>query len=181
MLCGGRGTRLAFDGEKPLLPVGGEPMVDRVLDALAASRVGTAYAVVSPHGPETAAHVDCPTVETPGEGYVTDLEAALADARVAEPVVTVAADLPLLDGATVDAVLDAHGGGSLTVATPVSVKRALGVSVDTQFVHDGEAVAPTGLNVVGGDPERTVVRDDARLAVNVNRRGDADVAERLLD
>ncbi len=180
VICGGKGTRLDYDGEKPLFPVDGEPMVDRVLAALADSRVDRVYAVVSPHAPETAAHVDCPTVETPGEGYVADLQHALADERVTEPVVTVAADLPLLDAEAVDGVLDAHEAGSLTVATPTFLKSALGVSVDTTFVHDGEELAPAGVNVVGDGPDRTLVRDDARLAVNVNRREDAEVAERLL-
>jgi adenosylcobinamide-phosphate guanylyltransferase len=180
VMCGGKGTRLDADAEKPLFEVDGEAMVDRVLAALEASRVEQVYAVVSPHAPETAAHLDCPVVETPGEGYVADLTAALEDDRVDEPVLTVAADLPLLDGAVVDSVLDDYEGGSLTVATPTLVKRMFGVSVDTRFDHEGEEVAPTGVNVVGDDPDRTVVRDDARLAVNINRREDAEVAERLL-
>ena len=180
VMCGGKGTRLDADAEKPLFEVGGEAMVDRVLAALEASRVEQVYAVVSPHAPETAAHLDCPVVETPGEGYVADLTAALEDDRVDEPVLTVAADLPLLDGAVVDSVLDDYEGGSLTVATPTLLKRTLGVSADTRFDHEAEEVAPTGVNVVGDGPDRTVVRDDARLAVNVNRREDAEVAERLL-
>ena len=180
VMCGGKGTRLDADAEKPLFEVDGEAMVDRVLAALEASRVEQVYAVVSPHAPETAAHLDCPVVETPGEGYVADLTAALEDDRVDEPVLTVAADLPLLDGAVVDSVLDDYEGGSLTVVTPTLLKRTLGVSVDTRFDHEGEEVAPTGVNVVGDDPDRTVVRDDARLAVNINRREDAEVAERLL-
>ncbi|WP_206425083.1 NTP transferase domain-containing protein [Halosimplex salinum] len=179
-MCGGKGTRLDWDGEKPLFPVDGEPMVDRVVAALEASRVERVYAVVSPHAPETAAHVDCPTIETAGEGYVADLGAALDDERISEPVLTVAADLPLLDAKVVDDVLDAYEGGSLTVATPTFLKSALGVSVDTSFVHEGEELAPTGVNVVGEGPDETIVRDESRLAVNVNRREDAEVAERLL-
>lgn len=180
MICGGKGTRLDYDGEKPLFPVDGDPMVDRVLAALAASRIERVYAVVSPHAPETASHVDRPTIETPGEGYVADLQHALADDRVDRPVLTVAADLPLLDAETVDDVLDAYESGSLTVATATFLKSALGVSVDTTFVHEGEQLAPAGVNVVGDGPDRTLVRDDARLAVNVNRHEDAEVAERLL-
>ncbi|WP_436926978.1 NTP transferase domain-containing protein [Halosimplex amylolyticum] len=178
-MCGGQGTRLDADVEKPLFRVDGEPMVDRVIAALEASRIDRVYAVVSPHAPETAARVDCPTVETAGEGYVADLQAALADQRIDEPVLTVAADLPLLDGEAVDEALDAHESGSLTVAVPTFLKSALGVSVDVRFVHEGEEVAPTGVNVVGDGPDETVVRDDARLAVNVNRREDAEIAERL--
>jgi adenosylcobinamide-phosphate guanylyltransferase len=180
VMCGGRGTRLDADVEKPLYEVRDEPMVDRVLDALADSGIEEVYAVVSPHTRATAAHVDCPLIETAGEGYVADLETALADHRVAKPVLTVAADLPLLEGEVVDDVLAAHESGSLTVAVPTFLQSAMGVSVDTAFSHDGEEVAPAGVNVVGGDPDRTLVFDDARLAVNVNRVEDAAVAERLL-
>ena len=186
-MCGGRGTRLDR-GEKPLYEVDGEPMVDRVLGALSASRVDGIYAVTSPHAPETAAHLEgrVPTVEADGEGYVADLGVALE--RVDRPVLTAVADLPLLAGEVVDRVLDAYqnGGGSdatgsLTVCVPTALKDALGVSADATRAHGGRELSPTGLNVVGGDDgeERLHVSYDARLAVNVNRPADAAVAEVL--
>lgn len=199
VMCGGRGERLAaadgLDGvgeEKPLVRVGGTPMLDRVVAALAAAeRVGTTYAVVSPNAPATKAHAadrGLPVVETPGEGYVADLERAIADDRIERPVLTVVADLPLLDGATVDAVLDGWDGGSLAVCVPVALKRSLGVSVDATFdpadvdcatVSECAArdLAPTGLNVVADSSDAIVVRESARLAINVNRPADRSVAE----
>lgn len=180
-MCGGRGTRLDR-GEKPLFEVGGEPMVDRVLAALRSSRVETVYAVTSPHTPETTAHLDgrTPVIEAEGEGYVADLTTALE--HVDRPVLTVVADLPLLAGQLVDDTLDAHDAGSLTVCVPTALKRALGVSADTTRAHGGRELAPTGLNVVGGDDDETLhVSYDARLAVNINRPEDADVAEALAD
>ncbi len=180
-MCGGEGTRLDADREKPLVRVGGVPMVDRVLDALAGSGVEAVYAAPSPATPATRDHVDAPTVETPGEGYVEDLAAAREDPRLSTPLLTVVADLPLLSAAVVDRVITAHGGGSLTVAVPAALKESLGVSVDTAFEHGGRRVAPTGLNVVGGDPRRTLVVSDRRLAVNVNRPGDRETARVLVD
>jgi adenosylcobinamide-phosphate guanylyltransferase len=177
-MCGGRGTRLDSDTEKPLFDVAGRPMVDRVRDALAAAdRVDTTHAVVSPHAPETRAHLDgeLPLVETPGDGYVADLGVAL-DA-VEPPVLTVAADLPLLAGDAVDHVLAATDG-STSVCVPRALKELLGASVDSD-----DTWVPTGVNVVGDDDGASDVSRsyDARLAVNVNRRADAAVAERLLD
>ena len=179
-MAGGRGTRLDTDGEKPLFPLAGRPLIDHVLDALDASGVASVVVATSPSTPETAAHVSVPTVETPGEGYVADLDAALADDRLARPTLTVAADLPLLTGAVLDRLSRAHESGSLTVAVPAARKHELGVSVDTTFDHDGRTVAPTGVNVVGGDPSRTLVVDEPRLAVNVNRPCDAAVARAWL-
>jgi len=173
-MCGGRGTRLDSDAEKPLFRTAGRPLVDYVRDALAESRVDTTHAVVSPHAPETRAHVEdaLPVVVTPGEGYVADLSTALE--AVETPVLTVAADLPLLDGEVVDTVLDA-ADGSTSVRVPAALKEALGASVDGEG-----AWVPTGVNVVADDEDAAFRSYDARLAVNVNRRSDAALAERLL-
>jgi len=179
-MCGGRGTRLGGAVEKPLVTVGGTPMVDRVCDALAASRVDEVYAAVSPNAPGTRAHVRSnprvAVVETPGDGYVADLSTALD--RVGRPALTVAADLPLLAPEPVNRVL-ARADGSLAVAVPVDLKRRLGASADTTFERDGRELAPTGINVVSGTDDDIYVSDDARLAVNVNRPRDLQVAEAL--
>ncbi|WP_435128147.1 NTP transferase domain-containing protein [Halobaculum sp. D14] len=191
-MCGGRGTRLDADAEKPLFAVGGAPMVDRVRDALAAAdRVDAVSAAVSPHTPDTRDHLAdddaVSVIRTPGDGYVADLQAALD--VTGTPVLTVAADLPLLAGDAVDAVLVA-ADGSTTVRVPAALKRELGVSVDSVDAGDagdaGDAAdaaaawVPTGVNVVADDGDTAVRSYDARLAVNVNRRADAAVAERLL-
>lgn len=173
-MCGGRGTRLGM-GEKPLVEVGGRAMVDRVLSAVTPV-VEDVYAAPSPHTPETRAHLadHVRIVETPGEGYVADLAHALE--RVERPTLTVTADLPCLRPPDVRAALGAWEEGSLTVCVPVERKRELGVSVDTSFEHEGQRVAPTGLNVVGEGPDRTWVTERTGLAVNVNRLRDLEVA-----
>jgi adenosylcobinamide-phosphate guanylyltransferase len=220
VMCGGRGTRLDATTEKPLVEVGGCPTVDRVLDALAGGRVDRVHAVVSPHTPATREHLadrrerradgsdagtdraDRPAgpsaslalVDAPGDGYVPDLGYALE--RVDRPVLTVAADLPLLAPDAVDAVLDAHAAvgadaegnagtdadglaPSLTVSVPAALKEALGASVDTTYESGGRRLAPTGVNVVAGDADTTHMTYDARLAVNVNRPSDLALAEAL--
>ena len=193
-MCGGRGTRLGSRVEKPLVEVCGTPMVDRVLDALGASRVasngGEVHAVVSPDTPATREHLaarsrrDCTVVDALGEGYVADLGYALE--RVEPPVLTVVADLPLLAPEVVDRVLDdatrpEHRGDSVTVCIPAAVKRALGASVDTSFESEGTELVPTGLNVVGGSDDHLFRSHDVRLSVNVNRPADHRLAEELCD
>lgn len=200
-MCGGRGSRLESEFEKPLFPIAGVPMIDRVVGALEASAVDRVYAVVSPHAPETWRHLEAERagvslIETPGEGYVADLLTALVDDRVSKPVVTVAADLALLEAAVVDRVIERYEAGftaesgsasdsgsphrgttthpSLTVCVPVALKQRLGVSVDTTL-EAAPHLAPTGLNVVGCDDTTTMRHRyyDGRLAVNVNRPADA--------
>jgi adenosylcobinamide-phosphate guanylyltransferase len=177
-MCGGKGTRLDAPVEKPLYEVCGEPMVDHVLRGLHESSVDTVYAVVSPNAPETAAYVESelavPTVETPGEGYVSDLGVALE--RVGQPVLTVAADLPLVAGDPLDRVVAASDGQSSTTVVPTALKRRLGCSVDA----DGEW-AYAGINVVTETvSDERYLSYDVRVAVNVNRLVDVEVAEDLL-
>ncbi|ELZ05360.1 4-diphosphocytidyl-2C-methyl-D-erythritol synthase [Natrialba chahannaoensis JCM 10990] len=165
-MCGGKGTRLESDHEKPLHPIAGVPMVDRVVGALESSQIETIYAAVSPNAPETHAHLaeserEIRFVETAGEGYVADLLAALDRPEISQPLLTVAADLPLLSAAAVDRVLAAYdergATGSMTVCVPESRKRELGVSVDSRLERTGDnaatapddtALVPTGINVV---------------------------------
>ncbi|OYR52778.1 GTP--adenosylcobinamide-phosphate guanylyltransferase [Halorubrum sp. Ea1] len=202
-MCGGRGTRLGGEAEKPLTPVAGRPMVDRALDALAESRVEAVHAVVSPHAPATRAHLaderpGLRVIDAPGDGYVADLQYAMESVGPdGALLLTVAADLPLVDAAAVNGAIDAaraagddDAPASLTVCVPASRKRELGVSADAATEVDGREVVPAGINVVGGsggagsDDESADaavhVTEDARLAVNVNYPSDVRVAERLL-
>ncbi|WP_122089685.1 NTP transferase domain-containing protein [Halalkalicoccus subterraneus] len=176
-MCGGRGTRLGM-GEKPLVEVGGTPMVDRVLDAVAPV-VGTVHAAPSTHTPQTRARLAgrVPIIETSGAGYVEDLSQALS--AIDPPVVTLTADLPCLLPADVRAALDGYKRGSRTVCVPVERKRALGVSVGTRFEREGRALAPTGVNVVGEGEESVQRVDRVGLAINVNEPADLAVAERV--
>jgi adenosylcobinamide-phosphate guanylyltransferase len=192
LMCGGRGTRLDAAIEKPLLEISGRPMVDRVRTALSVSRIETTHAVVSPHAPATHAHLAdavLPLIVTPGDGYVADLDHALS--HVERPVLTVAADLPLLDAETVNGVLDTYdersatavessASPSLAVCVPVTLKHQLGVSTDSSMERAGQELASTGINVVAGEADAMHTVDDVRLAVNVNHRRDAQVAEALL-
>jgi len=186
VMCGGRGTRLDAAVEKPLSAVAGRPMVDRVLDGLAAAkRVDDLFAAVSPATPETTTHLRgqprVEVVETPGDGYVADLGAALDSVGAA--AVTVAADLPLLEAGPVDRAVAIAADGthaavdSVTVETPARLKRRLGVSAEEG--EDDDEWLPSGLNVVGTAGERTHRTWDARLAVNVNYERDRAVAEAL--
>ncbi len=184
VMCGGAGTRLDTPAEKPLVEIDGTPMIDRVLDALTASGITTQYAAVSPQTPVTHRHLaekdDVTVLETPGNGYVADLQTALSDRT--NPVMTLAADLPLLAGSLIDRIRAAYMGGSMTVVIPAVIKRRLGVSVASATVVDGRI--PAGVNIVDPGPSnepnrQTYVSYDVRLAVNVNRVRDREIAEAI--
>jgi adenosylcobinamide-phosphate guanylyltransferase len=185
IMCGGRGTRLDAAVEKPLFEIGGVAMIDRVHRAFENSGIETVTAAVSPQAPETRSHLasrdQISLVETPGDGYVEDLGVALE--AVDLPVMTIVSDLPLIEADLVDRVLEtaADVPGPITVDVPVALKRELGASIDIE--RDG--MSPTGCNLVTARTETTATETmytsyDARLAVNVNRRSDARLAEALL-
>lgn len=197
-MCGGRGTRLGGVAEKPLVDVAGRAMIGRVLDALEASGVERVHAVVSADAPathrwlldrvRTGSGRPLEIIETSGDGYVADIQAAVSE--VPTPALSVCADLPLLTGTIVDRVVASGNNAALSVYVPVATKRRLGVSIDISMTIDGERVAPAGINLLGTpeeqrrsdtDPraDRLVLRNP-RLAVNANRPRDLQIAEALL-
>ena len=182
-MCGGEGSRLEGEAEKPLFEVGGRPMLARVLDALDAATVETVYAVASPDAPETMAYLagrPARLIEGSGEGYVADIGRGIE--VVGPPVLTVVADLPLLAADLIDRAVGAYDSRNVPVCVPTRLKEALDVSADTVRDVAGRRLSPTGLNVVaaGDSPGERVERVwDARAAVNVNYASDAAVAEVL--
>lgn len=182
IMCGGNGTRFDGDGEKPLYPIDGVPMIERIVDALGESQIKEIRAAVSPNAPDTTAWVrqeGIKDINTPGNGYVSDLNSVLHTHDA--PMLTVSGDMPLLTAETIDTVVDQHDTGSLTVYVPVMIKRNLGLSVGFSEQVDGEDVAPAGINIVSNEPDDVpYVTKDYRYAVNVNTRSDARVAEHLV-
>jgi molybdopterin-guanine dinucleotide biosynthesis protein A len=96
ILAGGAGRRLGGPG-KPVLPVGGAPMLERVLAAVAdaSDRI-----VVGPQTLALPAGVLCTSEQPAGGGPVAALAAGLPLVRTGQ-VALLAADLPFLTGEAV--------------------------------------------------------------------------------
>ncbi|HWG92783.1 MAG TPA: molybdenum cofactor guanylyltransferase [Mycobacteriales bacterium] len=105
VLAGGAARRLG-GADKPATPVGGVPLLDRVLAALPAE---AQVVVVGPARP-TSRPVRWTREDPPGGGPVAALVAGLAPAT-GDRVLLLAADLPFLTPAAVAALLDAVGEG----------------------------------------------------------------------
>lgn len=193
IMCGGKGTRLDADVEKPLFEIHGVPMIDRVISALEESSVDSIYAAISPHSPQTKEYVDdVPILETPGDGYLED--ALTAFEYVEGPSLTVPADSPCLDGRIVDELLTAYDGESLGCYTPVALNEQLGMNVNHPTDVAGYTCAATGLDITADpvpedveerrtdniDPDTKYRSFNARVAINVNKLEQAKVAERML-
>ena len=178
IMAGGRGSRMRSSHEK--LTLGHRrPVVLGVADALdRCGAIAGVVAAVSPHAPQTRALLEdvVSILETPGAGYSADLAYALE--RLEGPVVVVPGDLPLLDGAILDRVAAAHRPGWWTLLLVTEgYASLLGLSPGIRLTHRSTPCRYTGVSVVdagvaSGAPQRMMIIDDPRLAVNMNTLGD---------
>ncbi len=193
--AGGKGTRMRdVEGEKPLLPVLGRPMIDRVLDALGSSeRVARTVVSVSDNAPRTREYLvgrGIEVVETSGSGYVADLNQAMGHLR-ARDVLVCPADMPLITGPGIDAILSSYRRydvASLSVAVPSSIVRSLGATPSFTLEVEGQEVVLCGVSVVDRElmlsgelvSQGYLVTEEEQFALNVNTRDDLRNAEQML-
>ena len=123
VLAAGRGARVG--GPKALLTLDGETFLARVTRLLARPGVAGVLAVVGHEADRVASQagisgrVDLVRNPRPAEGMLSSLRCGLdaAEARGADAVLVHPVDHPLVDGATVDRVLEALAAGA-TIAVP---------------------------------------------------------------
>ena len=196
MTAGGKGSRISELGvEKPLVPIAGTAMIDRILDELArSSRIARIYVSVSPLTPRTREHLegkDIVIIDTPGNGYVADLNGSMG--RIAEDAVLVCpSDMPLITSKGMDALIETYDERalpSLTVALPPKVIESLGLMVTYIEEIEGRPLTFCGVSVVDRKemltgnflPGGYFVTEKEEFAVNVNTVHDLRLAERILE
>jgi len=193
VMAGGRGTRMGTDEEKPLLKVGGKPVIEYVLNALkGAEKIEEIVVAVSKRTPKTAAiarKLSLKVFQTPGKGFCLDSGYAIRKLKL-QTALTICADLPLVTGEFVDEVITRYeqcNKPALTVMVPLEIYTKLGLSTDYVFKIGGKNLVPAGINVIDGKrieekelEEEILVIDDERVAVNVNTFEDLKVAEIML-
>lgn len=181
IMAGGKGTRMKSETEKPLLKVGGRPMIEHVVEVLKRSKmVDRIVVAVSGDTPQTARKARELSIEivlTPGEGYTSDMRCAIKALNLFD-VLTVAADIPFITAEIVDRAVEEYrssGKPSLAVMTPADVYKKIGSKPEYVFEIDGRRLVPIGLNVIDGrrigEPEldqAALVTDLEEHAVNVN-------------
>jgi len=193
VMAGGKGMRMKSEKEKPLLKVGGKPMIEHVLDALrGAKKVEETIVAVSEHTPKTAKFArkrSLKVLQTPGKGFCLDAGYAIKKLKLGT-VLTICADLPLITSEFVDKVI-AHyeqcNKPALAVMVPLEIYNELGLSTDYVFKIEGKNLVPAGVNVIDGKrieknelEEEILFVDDERVAVNINTLEDLRVAELML-
>lgn len=191
-MAGGKATRMKRKEEKPLLKIGDRTMLELVVNSLKQSNLVNQIIVsVSANTPQTALAAKsllAQVIETPGAGYVSDMQYAIAKLHLGETLV-VSADLPFLTSEIVDKAIEAFRSckkPSLSVMAPSAVYEEMGSKPEHVFRFQGQDLVPTGLNLIDGtrirEPEldqALLVLDSKALALNVNAPSDYELAKEL--
>lgn len=181
-------------GEKPMLPVLGRPMIDRVLEALeGAQGVSMVHVSVSDNTPGTASYLrekGVSLIATSGRGYCEDLNEAMSMID-ADMVMVCPADLPLITSQGIEKVVSEawrSAAGSFCVTVPEELMRSLGMELTYSLEVHGKRVVLCGVSVVdrqamltGRELEQDyMVTEEEGFALNVNTMGDLQRAEHAL-
>jgi len=191
VMAGGRGSRMA--GEKAIARVGGISMLSRVVEALSNSkmidRVIVSSSSSTPKTSDEAQKLGLEVVNTPGMGYVKDMNYAIRTLNL-EHVLVINSDLPFINTELIDQVIDRYAKAekpALTVMVPISKLTALGFEPTYTTKLGDETLAPVGLNVLDGKrigddevAQEVVVMTDVLPFINVNNAADIERAEILL-
>ncbi|AJC72047.1 MAG: NTP transferase domain-containing protein [Thermococcus sp.] len=170
IMAGGRSSRMGR--EKPVLKVGGVPMLLRIY--YEAEKAGETVVALSRNTPKTrelCLREGISFVETPGKGYVKDVMYLL---REFGPFVSVSSDLPFVTVSDIAAVKKAFDGEtSITGVLPLRL-----VPKDLKpLLYKGYAIV--GLNAVGAEGERFFELSNPLLAINVNTPEELRLANRI--
>lgn len=198
IMAGGKSLRIKELGEKPLILLHGQPLIDYVQKAMTeATLIKKIYVTVSPHTTNTLEYLNKKAknhsfqiIQTSGIDYVEDLRYAINDFKLSN-VLICPADTPLLRGELLDLVIKEFfraGKPSLVTVVPIKLILSLGLEPTTTMrINDSEMV-PTGINVIKGEEmitgatlEEEYFKVNLReFAVNINRKKELEIAEKLL-
>lgn len=181
-MAGGKGERLKINIEKPLLPIGDEPIIKKIIDALKETpSIRKIVVTVSPRTTNTKAYLSSINgihiLETEGMGYHEDLKKSIK-ALGSGLFIIISADLPFLSPNIINFIIKKYlekKKPALTVMVPLSGVLKYGL-VPTHMVKlKGFYFVPCGINVIDGtkidEPyidEAILIMKNPRLYFNIN-------------
>ena len=181
VMAGGKATRMASEFEKPLVEVGGKPMLVLVVEALKRSKnIDRIVVAISPNTPKTglvAREIGVEVMETRGLGYEEDMKFAIKQRKLRD-VMVVSADLPLLTPVLIDRAVESYRREmkpALSVMAPAEIVEKQGAKPSFVFQVGGKQMVPIGINLIDGtridepELEETILiaePDDSILNVN---------------
>ena len=186
VMAGGKGVRMNLDNEKLLLKYK-KPTILHVIDSLKNSNCfSKILAVTSPNSPKTKTLLqenNVETFDTPGIGYVKDLNLALETLN--DIVLVTSGDLPLLDKEVIQKIVNQFDSKNIWTSILVTNKflTTLGIESDYSINFDNQTCHYTGISLVNSEKisslekleENYIIIDDKRIAFNLNTKQDYDL------
>ena len=183
VMAGGRGSRMEFPAPEKLLLEYEKPIIFHVIDSLNDSHCfSKVFAATSQNSPDTKYELEqrgIETLDTQGNGYVNDLNFLLQ--KMDGFVFVVSGDLPLLDEAIIQKLIELNSGNVWT-SFLVSKKflNYLGLKSNLLINYDNIDCVHTGISIVNADKiqnldpvkENYIILDDKRIAFNLNTKKD---------
>ena len=186
VMAGGKGTRMNLDDEKLLLKYK-KPTILHVVDSLKNSNCFSKILVItSSNSPKTKKLLQKNNIETfdsPGIGYVEDLNLALK--TINDIVLITSGDLPLLDKEVIQKIVNQYDSQNIWTSIIVTNKflDTLGIESTYSVNFDNQVCHYTGISLVNSEKisslenfdENYVIIDDKRIAFNLNTKQDYDL------
>ena len=185
VMAGGHGTRMNSNVEKLLLEYK-KPTILHVVDSLRNSNCfSKILAITSPNSPKTKKLLqenNVQTLDTPGIGYVEDLNLVLG--TIHDAVLVVSGDLPLLDGTIIQKIVNRYDSQNIWTSILVTDRllSTLGIKSDYSVNFNNQLCHYTGISLVNSKKisliknldEKHLIIDDKRIAFNLNTKQDYD-------
>jgi adenosylcobinamide-phosphate guanylyltransferase len=186
VMAGGKGVRMNLDDEKLLLKYK-KPVIIHVVDSLKNSNCfSKILAITSSNSPKTKKLLqenNIETFDTPGIGYVEDLNLSLK--TINDAVLVTSGDLPLLDKEVIQKIVTYYNSKTIWTSILVTNKflTTLGIESDYSVNFDNQVCHYTGISLVNSEKisslenleENYVIIDDKRIAFNLNTKQDYDL------
>ena len=167
IMAGGRGKRLNLDIEKPLIKIEGSTILERIVIVLKETGINEIFVAVTNATPKTkrmAEELNVGVVQTPGDGYVKDIQYLMAKF---EEFLAVSADLPFLSSTLIKDVLIRYRKirRPVSVVVPTKDYENMGFT-PTITIND---LVPIGVNIVAKGEEYTYIIK-GKEAININTK-----------
>ena len=186
VMAGGKGTRMKLNNEKLLLRYK-KPVILHVIDSLKNSNCfSKILSITSCNSPKTKKLLEENNVEifdTPGIGYVEDLNLVLQTFR--DEFLVVSGDLPLLDTEIIQKITNYYNPQKSWTSILVTNKflTILGLESNFSVNFNDQICHYTGISLINAEKitslenlvENYIVLDDKRVAFNLNSKQDYDL------
>jgi adenosylcobinamide-phosphate guanylyltransferase len=167
IMAGGRGKRLNLDIEKPLVKINGRTILERIVKILRDTGIDEIFVAVTNATPKTktkAKELKVRMVQTPGSGYVKDIQYLM---KKFKEFLVVSADLPFLNSKLIRDVLNKYEEiqQSVSVVVPKKDYEKMGFT-PTVVINN---LVPIGVNIVAKGEDYLYITK-GKETININKK-----------